>query len=284
MRRAGVLAVLALLAACGSGREAAVAQDLGLVLTEPAPLRLPQVGQDLRAGISAGDPARMLVIGDSLAQGFGMLLAERAPARGLPVAVTNRGRPSTGLSRADYYDWPANFEAMVVEMAPDIVVVHMGANDMQSVLAPEGRTGYGTEGWEEAYRVQVRKVLAVAARHDIVLYWIGPGPDGNRNLGVHLARINPWFEEEAGAAGAVYFPLDFTTPPDGSFARNVEVEGQMVAMRTADGSHFTGAGYRLVADRLLDAMVARFPELEPAPVPVTVAASAGTGLMALMLQ
>lgn len=282
MRGAITAIGLSLLAACGTGRDRAEAQDLGMVLTAPQAATVPQVGQSLRPDIPAAGPARMLVIGDSLAQGFGMLLVTRAPERGLAIQVTNRGRPSTGLSRADYYDWPANFEAMIAAGRPDIVVAHFGANDMQSVLAPEGRTSYGTEAWEEAYRTQIRKILEIAARNDIVLYWIGPGPDGNTGLNAHLARVNPWYAEEATAAGAVYFPVTpFTTPPGGGFARTVEVDGRAMAMRTGDGSHFTAQGYRLVADRLLDTIVARFPQLDPPPAPQ---ASPVDTLLAMTLQ
>ncbi|WP_297773486.1 DUF459 domain-containing protein [uncultured Roseovarius sp.] len=239
---------------------------MGALLTAPPPPPpLPKTAQDLRPGISPADPARMLMIGDSLADGFGMLLVRRAAARGLPATVTNRGRVSTGLSRADFYDWPARFAAMADQLDPDVVVAHFGANDMQGVIAPEGRTPYGSEDWEAAYRAQIRKILKVAAERDIVLYWIGPGPDGNRGLNAHLARINPWIAEEAERAGAVYFPITpFTAPPDGRFARTVNVGGRAMAMRTSDGSHFTIGGYELVADRILDALTDRFEQLRPA--------------------
>lgn len=266
MRWRWLLAVLAIpLAACSGASDPARAQDMGAALTAPAAQQtLPQVGQALRPGISDIDPARLLMIGDSLADGFGMLLSRRGTARGLPVAVTNRGRVSSGLSRGDFYDWPARFAAMADRLEPDIVVAHFGANDMQGVIAPEGRTAYGSDDWESAYRAQIRKILAVAADHGIVLYWIGPGPDGNRGLNAHLARINPWIAAESRRAGAVYFPITpFTAPPDGSFARTVTVAGRPMSMRTADGSHFTIGGYQLVADRVLDALTERFPQLRP---------------------
>lgn len=263
--RLGLVTLALMVAACSETPDFAQAQDIGALLSAPPPAPPPpQVAQELRPGISADSPARLLVIGDSLADGFGMLLVQRAPERGLALEVTNRGRVSTGLARADFYDWPARFAQMADAMDPDIVVAHFGANDMQGVIAPEGRTAYGTPGWEEAYRAQIRKILAIAAERGIVLYWLGPGPDGNTRLNAHLARINPWIEDEARRAGAVYFPVTpFTTPPDGRFARTVAVAGRPMAMRTADGSHFTMAGYRLVADRLYDTVVARFPMLDP---------------------
>ncbi|WP_157236461.1 SGNH/GDSL hydrolase family protein [Wenxinia marina] len=257
-------AAATLIAACASDSRRADAQDMGLVLSQPEGVQRPQTAADLRPGVGIAAPARMLVIGDSLADGFGQLLVERSRARGLPIDVVNRGRVSTGLSRADYYDWPANFADMAASLQPDIVVAHFGANDMQTILAPEGRTGYGTPEWEEAYRVQIRKVLETAAAAGAVVYWIGPGPDSHTNLNNHLAMVNPIYEDETEAAGGTFFPLTFTAP-NGVFERSVMIDGQNFAMRTADGSHFTGAGYRLVADRIFDALIARFPELAPVP-------------------
>ncbi|SHI33238.1 SGNH/GDSL hydrolase family protein [Wenxinia saemankumensis] len=256
-------AAATLVAACASDGRRANAQDMGLdlVSAEAAP---PQTAATLRPGISAADPARLLVIGDSLADGFGQLLVQQAAARDLPIDVTNRGRVSTGLARADYYDWPENFAAQAAQLQPDIVVAHFGANDMQTILAPEGRTGYGTEAWEGAYRDQIRKILAVAAEAGAVIYWIGPGPDSHTNLNAHLARLNPVYEDEILAAGGTFFPLTWTAP-NGVFERNVTIDGQSVAMRTADGSHFTGTGYRMVADRVFDALIERFPQLAPVP-------------------
>ena len=262
MIRGFVCIALMLLGACG---DRIAAQDLGQLLTSPQAAAVPRVGTRMRP-VSVEDPARLLMIGDSLGQGFGTLLETQAPARGLPIRVVNRGRVSTGLARGDYYNWPAQFAAMAETYKPDIVVAHFGANDMQTVISDTGRTAYGSPEWEEAYRGQIRQILAVAARSGAVVYWIGPGPDRGARLNAHLARLNPWFREETERAGGIYFPLDWTAAPDGSFARSVAIGGRTVAMRTGDGSHFTGQGYRIVADAILDDLVRRFPVLGPAAV------------------
>lgn len=269
---APVLAAL-MLAACASGNPGARAQDLGALITAPA--RAPEVARlpaAPRRAFSAADPARILVIGDSLGQGFGQFLERQAAARGLVARVTNRARVSTGLARSDFYDWPAEFALAAAALAPDIVVAHFGANDMQTVIRGAGRAVFGTPAWEEAYREQVRAILSTAAGAQAMLWWIGPAPDGNAGLNRHLARINPIFADEAARAGAVYFPLaGFTAGEDGGFVRAIEIDGRPVTIRTADGSHFNATGYTLVADRLIDAMAARVPGLRPGPAPTAVA-------------
>ncbi|MCC6303770.1 MAG: DUF459 domain-containing protein [Rhodobacteraceae bacterium] len=258
-----VLALLGLLAACGTTDPGAAAQDLGAFLPGGARAAAgPRLPQAAARPFSAADPARILVIGDSLGQGFGQFLDRQVVARGLAARVLNRARVSTGLARADYYDWPAAFAAAAAALAPDIVVAHFGANDMQTVIRPEGRAAFGTPAWEEAYRIQIRAILATAAASGAMLWWIGPAPDGNAGLNRHLARINPIFADEAARAGAVYFPLaEFTAGEGGAFARAIELEGRLVTIRTGDGSHFNATGYTLVADRLIDDMLRRVPAL-----------------------
>jgi len=199
------------------------------------------------------------------------------------MTVTGRGRPSTGLARADFYDWPANFAAMAAARDPDIVVAHFGANDMQAVIAPEGRTALGSDAWEDAYRDQIRKIYEVAIDAGAVVWWLGPAPDGNTNLGRHLVRLNPVFEDEALAHGAAFLALTPLTAPSGGFERSVTIDGTRIAMRTGDGSHFAGTGYRYVADAILDDIIGRFPEAGPLQATPTVAA-ANADPMGLALQ
>lgn len=269
---------LAGLASCGSLPWGARAQDMGAFLTEPvaapappAPpvqdglsLPIPQLPQGLSRAISAEEPARIMVIGDSLSQGFADALSQRVKERGLPATVQNRGRVSTGLSRTDFHDWPADFAALAAAERPDIVVAHFGANDMQGVTRPENRAGYGTEEWDAAYRTEVRRILTTAAEQGIVLLWVGPAPDGNSGLGRHMTVINPLFAAEANASGAIFLPLGpITSGPDGGFVKAVPIDGREVTIRTGDGSHFNMTGYRFVADAILDALLARLPVLQP---------------------
>ena len=205
----------------------------------------------------------MLVIGDSLADGFGQLLVQQAQARGLPIDVVNRGTSSTGLSRADYYDWPENFARQAAGLQPDIVVAHFGANDMQTVLAPEGRTGYGTRGMGGGLPrpdpQDPRGRGAAPAR-----CWSGSGPARTATPTSTAPRHGePALRGRGRGGGRHLLSLRPSPPPNGVFERNVTIDGSTVAMRTGDGSHFTGRGYRLVADRLLDHADSPLPRTRP---------------------
>ncbi|MEO1797107.1 MAG: DUF459 domain-containing protein [Pseudomonadota bacterium] len=253
------LAVTMMCHACAPSR----AQDLadGFLAT-PVQTAGPQLPRVPGRTFTAEDPARILVIGDSLGFGVGIFLRTQVEERGLNAVVANRARSSTGLSRKDYYDWPAAFRSMASADRPDIVVAHFGANDMQSVIRPDERITFGTEAWDVAYVEEIRNILTVADEADAALYWLGPGPDRNTNLNNHLTHVNPLYKAEAEASGAVYLPIaEFTATDDGRYQRQADVGGRIISIRTNDGSHFTGEGYKLVVDRLLDQMETRIPSM-----------------------
>lgn len=254
------LILVALVAGCNSPGFQAGAQDIGPLVSKRA--TGPQLPMRIRADISAERPARILVIGDSLADGFGMFLKNRVAAVLPNAEIINRGKTSTGLARRDFYDWPAQFAVFASEYRPDIVVAHFGANDMQTVMGETRRTVYGTQEWDAAYLGEIRKVIAVAQAAQVPLYWIGPAPDSHGGLNAHLTHVNPLFQAAAAEAGAIYFPLaPLVAGHEGEFVQSVKIDDQSVTVRSGDGSHFTGAGYTLIADRLLADMASRFPAL-----------------------
>jgi hypothetical protein len=54
------------------------------------------------------------------------------------LAVHTHFQISTGLSRPDYYDWPAHLEQDMAAVDPRVVVLLVGANDDQPLRTPGG--------------------------------------------------------------------------------------------------------------------------------------------------
>lgn len=258
-------------AACGTDLQRANAQDLAAAFHAPAPAVKEATGvtgttaktetaqqrggllpQRVTRAVSATDPLRVMVIGDSLADGFGMFLEQRVAQRSLPVVILNRGRTSTGLARGDFYDWPGEFAGMVATDRPDIVVAHFGANDNQPIRLASGKTvAYDTEAWDETYKDEVRDILAAAAGQRAVVYWLGPAPDANAHRNALLTKANRLFRNVASETGAHFISLAaIAAGPNGEFVRAVDG----ATIRSGDGSHFTGAGYTLVVKEILAAI------------------------------
>ncbi|MBR9823498.1 MAG: DUF459 domain-containing protein [Rhodobacteraceae bacterium] len=241
------------------------AQDLGQKLTRAPEARATPVSAPARR-FTAEEPATLLVIGDSLADGFGMLLIQRAEARGLNLRVVNRGRNSTGLSRGDFYDWPGNFSGMVSALHPDFTVAHFGSNDMQSIRTAEGTVPFQTEAWDASYKARAAGIVSEATAAGALFYMIGPAPDRNEKLNAHLEHVNPLLADAAQQNGGIYFPLaPYASGPGFSWVSSTTLGDQTLTIRSGDGSHFTIRGYQMVADLILDDMVRRVPSLVPAP-------------------
>jgi len=264
---------LVFMAACGSDLQRANAQDLAAIFHAPAPeveedaLVIDTTGdaraalvrgdggalpQRVMRAVSAADPLRVMVIGDSLGDGFGIYLEQQVAQRSLPVAIINRGRTSTGLARSDFYDWPANFAGFAATDRPDIVVAHFGANDNQPLRFADGRSvAYDTADWDAAYKGRARDILDGAAQAGAVVYWLGPAPDGNAHRNALLTKANGLFRDVSRGAGAHFISLSaITAGPNGEFVTSAGG----ATIRSGDGSHFTGAGYTLVASEILGAI------------------------------
>ena len=288
---AAAAALCFLAAACSTGPNTAGAQDLGLTLRNPKPapntaitpanspvetalvannssavIAPPPGGgipRHVTRAVSPAAPLRVMVIGDSLADGFGIFMPPVVQERGLPITVMNRGKTSTGLARADFYNWPGNFASMAAANRPDVVVVHFGANDDKPIKRPDGSSvPYLTPEWEAAYRAEARKILSTAATYGAVVYWLGPAPDRDPRRNELLTRANRYFREEAGKAGAYFISLPaFAAGPSGEFI--TVASGRTI--RAGDGSHFTVAGYRMVVDRILRAIERDNPGIFTSP-------------------
>jgi len=252
------------LSACG-GTGQSGAQDLFSAFTtgyNPTATSAPALPTRPRARFSPENPATILVIGDSLSNGFGTFLKMRAEQLDLNARVINQGKSSSGLTRGDFYDWPARFEGFAAQYDPDIIVAHFGANDMQTIISSTGRVTFGSSGWEDAYRAKIQEILDIAERSDASVYWFGPGPDSHTNLHNHLQYLNPIFEEEVRSRRGRFVAInDFAAGPGGTYITTVPIEGVQTRIRTADGSHFTSKGYFLVVDKLLAAMRRDVPDM-----------------------
>lgn len=202
---------------------------------------------------------RLLMIGDSQVYGpVGDAVQSGLVQRGF--AVWRRGKPSTGLSRPDRYDWMSEAGAMIAEARPEVVIAQLGGND---VLVLKSRTDrrrvvpFSDESaWRAEYRARVRGFLSLLADDGRRVFMLSPP-----NRGVGLARVERvravQLEAAAGLARVTYidtFPL--TSDEHGRWLRSVVEDGRRVVIRRWDTVHFNDAGGPVIGQRLLAALSA----------------------------
>ena len=133
----------------------------------------------------------VLLVGDSMMmEGFGPVL-QRTLRKRPDLEVVREGKYSTGLSRQDYFDWPAQLEQLVAKYNPDMVVICMGANDPQDIIDENRKRHHAdSESWKTIYRSRAERLLAVATAKGAKAVWVGLPVMGKEPYSTRVRRLS----------------------------------------------------------------------------------------------
>ena len=204
---------------------------------------------------------QVVVFGDSLADGIwtGVYRSLRRDDR---FEVLRHTRVSSGLSRPDYYDWPAALDEYLGRYDVDAAIISVGLNDAQPVFH-DGRWehGFGSDPWNEIYRDRVADFMERLTAAGVPTFWIGLPTVRSSSFGAKIDHINDIYREMAASHGVVFVPTrEVTAGEDGEYAAYLADDtGRSRLMRANDGVHFTTRGYELLAGQLLASMDQRLP-------------------------
>jgi len=222
----------------------------------PTPLRAP----------TEDDPLRVLVLGDSLAQGFGQTF-ERYVGETKVMVPSAFYKVSSGLSRPDFFDWPAEIVRQTTSVNPEVVVIMFGANDAQK-LDLDGTIYDVHDGpWQDEYRRRVGAVMDYLANTGRRVVWVGLPIMESDGFDAKMQVLNGIYRDEAAKRPNISFfdtrPL--FSGPDGSYQAYLPNEsGEPKLMRAQDGVHFSLQGASRLANATLDAIKAMLPAAPPA--------------------
>jgi hypothetical protein len=203
---------------------------------------------------SAAHPLRVLIVGDSLGIDLGQPLQNDLANTGA-VTATLDARESTGLTRPDYFNWPAELQSDLQKAQPQIVVVMMGANDPQDFPGPPD-IPYTSPQWGTLYAQRAAQFMQIAASNGALVLWVGMPPMNNPALSSKMAAINTIDQQQAAVQKP---PVSFLscwtvlgTAQGGYTAFITNAAGQVVNVRTPDGTHLTPAGGEVLSQQVLD--------------------------------
>ncbi len=236
--------------------------------TPPAPTRRPHKRDFVPAtttrapGAPGGAPIQPGFFIDVLGDSFGVLAANgltQTFADKPDVAVADKSRDASGLTRPDYYDWPkAARELATGKDHVDFVVIMMGVNDFQQMRDGAETLEPLTNRWREVYGQRVDATVAPFAAAHIPVAWVGLPPMRSDKLNAEAVKLNEIDRERAEKAGAKYVDVwDAFADEDGQYdAYGPDVDGQNVKLRDSDGVLLTKAGARKLAS-FLDSEIRR---------------------------
>jgi hypothetical protein len=208
---------------------------------------------------TAANPLRVLVIGDSIGIDLGQPLVADLSATGVAMATLD-GRIDTGLSRPDYFNWPAELSVDLANDRPRLVVVMMGANDPQSLVAPtgDGTTAYGAPGWAAGYGQRVNALIAEANAAGAHVLWVGMPPMARSDLNAGMQVLNSVVETQvvADPSGATFLASTAVLgDAQGNYTAYLpDSSGAEVNVRTPDGTHLSPDGGERLSQAVLTAM------------------------------
>ncbi|HTH70490.1 MAG TPA: DUF459 domain-containing protein [Candidatus Saccharimonadales bacterium] len=259
-------AQLALLAPLQRGSPAARVAPSGVAPLRPPELReiptTPAPGAATASPPSGlrqptvADPLRVLIVGDSLGKDFAYGFAALADET---TAVTTDARPATGLSRPDYFDWPAQLRRDIAASRPELIIVMLGGDDAQPFEVDGRPVAQGTDEWREVYSARVTAFMDEACSDGRTVLWLGLPVMSDDSFSARMRELNTLFA--AAAHGCVHFAETWPLFSDaaGRYAAFLpDAAGRMQPVRQLDGIHFSVAGalrvgayaHRLVADEL----------------------------------
>jgi hypothetical protein len=208
----------------------------------------------------AGAPLRVYIGGDSIIRDAGdafLNLAGDSPLFETTLHYEN----ATGLTRPDFYDWPAAFQADMDTHRPEVAFILFGGNDSQGILGPDGETypGPSDPRWREEYARRVAGVMDILRADDRIVYWVGLPPMRDAGFDGRAEVMNAIYREAAATRPWMTY-LD-THPmfgdEDGEYVeRKPDDRGELVDLRQEDGVHLSQPG----ATRLARAMLGLIDE------------------------
>ena len=195
----------------------------------------------------------VLVAGDSI----GIVTA--AGLVSANIGALNEGRVSTGIVRADFFDWPAHLADRVPTLpAGSPVVFAAGGNDGQAFLGTPDSVG--SEAWVAEYTNRVLKIVDLVVGADHPLIWIGPPVEKDPAYEARLDVVRSVTEATlAGVRGVVYVDAaQILAGPDGGYTETLaDLSGSPIVVRSTDDNRITPAGQDLITQRVLLALQAQ---------------------------
>jgi len=202
---------------------------------------------------TAANPLRVLIVGDSIGIDLGDALQPDLAGTGVVSAALD-GRVSTGLTRPDYFNWPAELTADLKSQNPQVVVIMIGANDAQDFLGPPD-VPYTSPQWNTLYAQRVAQFMQIAGSGGATVVWVGMPPMQNPGLNAQMSDVNAVAQQQAVKAHppVTYLSTDRSlgTAQGGYTAFITTGAGQVVNVRTPDGTHLTPGGGQVAAQQVM---------------------------------
>jgi uncharacterized protein len=191
---------------------------------------------------SAALPLRLKTYGDSVGGGLAWAMTEKVAAHPL-VKLWVFYKPSTGLTRPDYFSWPRRSAQDFAHHSYEVAVFMSGANDDHGMTAAGHDLPFGSKTWLAEYHRRVGALMDLLLKDRVKrLYWVGMPHMAGAAFGRLMKTIDGVYRQEAARRAPSVVYIDSWRILDG---RNGAYEGRL---RQPDGVHLAPSGSFRLAD------------------------------------
>jgi len=193
-----------------------------------------------------GAPFTILIAGDSFVNGGVGVELERALLGCVSTTVYRTSKPSTGLSRRDYFDWREEIKELLALRQPNVVYVMFGANDGQGIpLEGNKAVYYGTPEWDSLYFSRVSEFMDILSKENVEVFWIGNPIARSSDYREKMEKLNSIYASSSAKYENIKFISLWETLKDskGNYSDYLpDNKGVMRLARESDGIHVTDFG------------------------------------------
>jgi uncharacterized protein len=201
--------------------------------------------------VTAANPLRLLVAGDSMTEFMGPSLYNQA---GNKVTGATQTKYGTGLVRPDFFDWSIYAKQLIAQQKPEAVVVMMGGNDGQGITLANGQVlPDGTDAWAKEYQRRVQVVMKILSNGGKTrVYWVSMPVPRSQQLATDYHLIDIAIHNAAlTVPGTKYIDIQGQLSNNGQYSDYLQINGQTVLARTRDGIHLSQDGANYAASLIL---------------------------------
>jgi uncharacterized protein len=230
-------------------RQAAKRAVRGNVASAPVEgLRLDFAEPQAPAVVKLENAKSVLVVGDFMAGAVAEGLTD-AFADSANVKIVEKWNGSSGFVRSDYYDWPASLPAIIAETKPSAIIIMLGTNDRQQILAGADRLTLGTPAWGQEYEKRVRALTEAVKAGGAPALWVGQPALRSSQMTDSMLAFNDIYRRNIEAAGGAFVDIwDGFVDENGQFQQTgPDMNGLPARLRGSDGVSFSKAGKRKAA-------------------------------------
>jgi hypothetical protein len=214
----------------------------------------------------------VLQVGDSVGNNLGYgLWNQIGGTAGLSLYL--KGKASTGLSNAWYYDWPTNLTEYLHQYRPHLVIISLGANDEQGMMVNGHAQQFPTQAWRDAYLKQVLTMDRLATKAGAHVLWVGMPIMGPSGYSDGMKVLNSIYAEAARLTPGVTYLSQWSVFANsrGQFQSSAYVNGVYSELRHVDGIHFSSPGQAVLGTYVTRQIAAIYhvPLVPRAPATIT---------------